>query len=249
LEVTVTHDNCVVKLVIENKLDADLQPLQAERYSQRANSYRALAECDSVLTILVAPAKYVGADSNLLGFQRHISYDAILDWYRDHDESPRSLYKCEILKLALERRTIGYKLVADSAATSFWDEYWQLASSVAPELEMKQPGEKGKGSGWGYLCVQPGLQIINKLARGFVDMHVTGYADGNVEFKRRYIPLLDSDIRIAPAGKSPVIRINVQPVPLETPFTACTSVALDGIRAGSRLLSWYERVVAPMLAT
>jgi hypothetical protein len=249
LEVTIEHGKCITKLLIENKLDAGLQPLQAERYSQRAESYLSAAACDSVQTVLVAPAKYVGTDSKLRGFQRHVSYDAIMQWYRDQDQSVRSLYKCKILQLALERSTTGYQLVADSAATLFWDQYWQLASSLAPELEMKLPGEKGRASGWGYLCVRPGLQIIHKLARGFVDMHVTGYPNGSVEFKRQFASSLESEMRIAPAGKSPVIRLNVQPVPLETPFESCASVAQNGIRAGSRLLNWYERVIAPTLAT
>jgi hypothetical protein len=249
LEVTLTHGHSVTKLLIENKLDAALQLLQAERYAQRAESYRARATCDSVLTILVAPAKYVGTDTTFRGFQRHLSYDAILEWYREQSESPRSWYKCEILKRAIEKSTRGYPLIPDSGATLFWGQYWQLASSVAPELGMRQPTDKGKRSEWGYLCVRPGLQIIHKLTRGFVDLHVTGYADGIIEFKRQYISLLDSDMRSAPAGKSPVVRINVKPIPLATPFQSCTSVAVDGIRAGSRLLNWYERVVAPTLAT
>ena len=51
-------------LLIENKIDASLQPAQAERYRQRAGACIVAGDVDTALTLLVAPEKYFGASGD-----------------------------------------------------------------------------------------------------------------------------------------------------------------------------------------
>ena len=49
-----------IRILIENKLDAAFQPQQAERYRTRGDAYLQNGECDLAVTLLVAPAGYLG---------------------------------------------------------------------------------------------------------------------------------------------------------------------------------------------
>jgi len=49
-----------IRILFENKLDAVLQPQQAERYRQRGDAYLQNGECDRWVTVLLAPKAYLG---------------------------------------------------------------------------------------------------------------------------------------------------------------------------------------------
>jgi len=58
LELKVRLDKQLLVLLIGDKIDAVLQPLQAARYAERAAEYRESGACDIATTVLVAPHRY-----------------------------------------------------------------------------------------------------------------------------------------------------------------------------------------------
>src|SRR5690606_27780257 len=70
-----------VRLLIENKVNAMLQPRQAERYRERGSACLASGGCSRYLTAIVAPERYFGSGDGAKGFGGKVSYEAIVDWY------------------------------------------------------------------------------------------------------------------------------------------------------------------------
>jgi hypothetical protein len=66
-------------LLIEDKVDANLQPDQAKRYRLRAEKEQASGEYSDFEIILCAPKQYIDQRHDLDGFERKISFEQIAD--------------------------------------------------------------------------------------------------------------------------------------------------------------------------
>lgn len=127
LELTVVDDDCVTKLLLEDKVDANLQPRQPERYAERGDAYRQRRACDKFLTVLIAPEEYA---RTVQGFEQKVTYESILQWFESQGESERMCFKRLVLREAIERGSAGWTLVEHPAATDFWQRYWEIATST-----------------------------------------------------------------------------------------------------------------------
>jgi hypothetical protein len=86
LELTVQLESgTVARLLIENKIDAAFQPDQSDRYRLRSRASIGQGECAECATVLVAPARYFGADDELKGFDGRITYEDIRTWFEQSD--------------------------------------------------------------------------------------------------------------------------------------------------------------------
>jgi hypothetical protein len=246
LELTLDDHGWLTKVLIENKIDAILQPGQAERYAERAAGYLSSATCQQVMTVLISPKAYTGT---LAGFDQRVTYEAIQEWLEGNlEEDGRGPYKLFLLRAALDRGTAGWTLVPDETATEFWRRYWKLASKVAPELRMRRPGAKPATSGFIYFKpagLPRGVDLIHKAPYGHVDLQLRGKAEIADEFEKTHGPHLEPDMEIERAHKSLVVRISIPRVKLKTPFDESEATVQEGLRAARRLLAWHSRWLRP----
>ncbi len=242
LEVTFRDTESLTRVLVENKIDAILQPRQPERYAERAASYIATGVCKGVVTLLVAPERYTGGAS---GFDRRLTYETLREWFSNQGEADaRSQYKVHLLDAAIERGSTGWLLVPDEAATAFWQQYWEVAAATAPELRMPKPGVKPATSGFIRFLppvLPAGVNLIHKVPLGKVDLQFAGMAEQLAAFKTKHQRHLEPDMRIARAQKSMVIRIHVPPASPQGSLEDAEPAAIEGINAAVRLLSWYSR--------
>lgn len=250
LELTVVQKERVTKLLIENKVDAILQPRQPERYAERAVAYLECRECDKVLTVLIAPEVYV---RSALAFDRRITYESVLQWFESRpDGTERLRFKRLVLEEAIERGSVGWTLVPNETTTNFWREYWELVTSDAPELGMPQPDTKPATSGFlrfRAVALPRGIELIHKVPYGNVDLQFAGIASRADEFVRRFIDKLEPGMQIQRANKSLVVRISVPKIELKSPFQSSEESVRKGIQAAKQLLAWYDRVRPGLDAT
>lgn len=253
LEVTfIDEGNCQTRLMIENKVAAGLQPLQAERYLKRGHEYVALGKCTAFHTVVVAPSRYFGSSEAKKGFGYKITYEQILTWFQQQAElGERRHYKVALLKSAIEKGTLGYQPVEDALTTDFWHAYWLLSLERAPELEMKEP--KRKPSGSGFVPFRPtklprGIDIVHKMNHGFVDLQLRGMGK-NINHARTVLkPFLEEGMTVASAAGSAAIRYNV---PRLKPFASMKAQEQDAraaIDKAMELLAWFQKH-APLLTT
>lgn len=68
-------------ILIENKIDANAQPEQAERYKIRATAIQKEYHCDT-RTCIVAPHNYLINNSEAQKYQNQISYETIREYFK-----------------------------------------------------------------------------------------------------------------------------------------------------------------------
>lgn len=92
--------------LIENKINAEVQTRQAERYFKRGDGYVARDLCDDYQVALVAPDDYI-SENERETFGKVISYESILNKLDSlsHDATP---FVEVLLKRAIEKQESGY---------------------------------------------------------------------------------------------------------------------------------------------
>jgi hypothetical protein len=68
-------------VLVENKITAEAQPEQGERYRQRANVGKKAGSWDDARTCMVAPQKYLDASTDAANYDARISYEDVASWF------------------------------------------------------------------------------------------------------------------------------------------------------------------------
>jgi hypothetical protein len=244
LELELRSGSATIKILIENKIDAPLQPLQAARYRDRAAAYLQQTRCTAARTVVVAPTAYFGDSEDCLGFDSRVTYEAILAWF---EQAPglgaRGLCKVVLLREALEHGR--WTMVPDKIATEFWRLYWERASTIAPDLRTPEPKDRPATSSFIFFRpfgLAPGVSLLHKLPYGNVDLQFAQMGDRLEEITQRYGRYLESDMRVDRATRSGVIRITVPRIDMCAPFLTSKAAVEAGIQAATRLLALSKRV-------
>jgi hypothetical protein len=245
IELTISTTRGIVMVLLENKIAANLQPRQAERYRERAVRYVKEGQCSRCATVLVAPQVYFAGEPQTLGFDHVLPYEDILDWF-DHAEElgERRQPKIALLRRAIDRGSAGWKLVPDETATEFWRRYWELTRTLAPELRMPRPEVKPANSAFIYFRpagLPRGVTLVHKLTYGYVDLQLAGKAATIDDVKAKYDPLLEPGMSVEAAGKSAVIRLTVPPIDMRAPFLDSEGAVREGIWAAKLINVWFKR--------
>lgn len=242
------HDSSgLVKILIENKVDAAFQPNQPQRYAERAERYRCLGTYREIITVVMAPEVYFGNESSAFGFDAKVTYEVALEWFEQAQLGARKDYKLAILRGAIERGRLGWKLVPHRGVSDFWRAYWQLSEQIAPQLSMPVPkGEIPADSHFirfRSALLPASVSLWHKVAYGHVDLQFAGMGDRLAEMERFYRSSLLPSMRIEKAAKSAVIRVRVEPIDMTTAaFSRSETSVRQGIEAAVLLLEWYSKV-------
>lgn len=234
-------------VLIEDKVDAPLQPDQAARYQVRAGLYKAKGRGFTAKTVLVAPEIYLKDAPSNAGFDARVNLEFVLQWFEDAARlEPRVRYKCALLRGAIDRGHGGWQRKGDEAATKFWDEYSQLATSMAPKLGMSLPDHEIP-AGSHIIEFSPsglpkGVQLFHKLGPGHVDLQFNGLREDLNLLRERFAGRLEEGMSIRAAGQSAVVRIRVHRINTGAPFEESRSAAERGLDAAVRLLEWYLKL-------
>lgn len=251
VEVDIQYEGMLVKVLIENKIDAPLQPRQAERYADRAAQYVKDRTCLKAITVLAAPADYSGGNAETAGFDKRISYERFVEWFTNAEElGNRRIYKKALLTSAIERGSSGWTLVPNEKTTSFWQSYWSMAERFAKDLRMPRPTKKPATSSFIFfqpIGLDPNVRLIHKVPYGKVDLQFAGLGDQLETIENEYRTKLDHDMTIVKASKSGAIRIDVPELNIQDKLSE--SRARKGLEAALRLLRLYRENLRSERAT
>ena len=196
-------------LLIEDKVDAPLQPDQAARYRLRADRDIALGVYGDYELLLCAPCHYIESHSDLAGFDHLVPLEKIADMIRNHN-GLRAEYRAHFLETAATKRINTWSRNDDTDTNEFWNAAYELATREFHQLEMK-PRKLTKGTAWITIRphdfpTQPTHTYISlKGDRGYVDLtfgNTTAY-----RFKPTIADLLHADMSVHQTGKAAAIRI------------------------------------------
>lgn len=220
-------------VLIENKLDANFQYEQYDRYKSRANKYLNNKKCDISYCILTAPKLYC---ENQNEFDNYLTYESIADRL-ELIGSKRSLFKSKLLRIGSEKLRRGYQPVNSVPVQSFWHSYWHFKEKFYPQFYMKKPGIVPHNSDWPILFEErlPNIVFYHKLAQGNVDANFRGY-DEETEFKIKVV--LPSWIRIEKHGKTFSLRIFSGKLDRFSDFNSQIDTVKRGLDMMLKLRNW-----------
>lgn len=232
-----------VRLYIENKVAAQLQPAQAKRYRSRGRDAIANGRCTEFCAVIVAPKSYFPADGGAKGFDARVDYEALRDWFLGQKNfGERRYFKANILSKAIERAAKGWQPVEDATVLQFWTGCWVLATRIAPELNMKKPRRTPSSSNFIHFrpdAVPAGVKLVHKMSYGNVDLQFAGMGNRLTQLRDLLGNSLGKGMFIEKANRSAVIRIIVPVLNISGEFGKQREKVRLALQAAKRLLVWF----------
>ena len=178
--------DAVIFVLIENKLDADFQERQFDRYQLRGERYILDKKCSKYFSVLFAPRQYAEDQSD---FERYISYEDVKEYF-ETDGNKRQLFKADLLKIAIEKLKRGYNAINCEPAQKFVQSYWKYKQENFPEILMKKPSVIPRESDWIYMKSDKlkDILLVHKLEMGLVDAMFRNYSEGTELRMKEILP-------------------------------------------------------------
>lgn len=243
-------------LLIENKINAGLQPNQAKRYSDYGKSLINRQTISDFKTVIIAPESYF-TDSETKGFDSRLTYEEIQEWFV-HEASDYGLkiYFTYLIESAIEKARLGYQRTEDKAATDFWLKYYNLLQKTQGKdcpIRMNKP--QGVPSGSTFISLysnelpkqcpifQEGIGIQHKMGHGCVDLEFRNMRNRVNELEDRFRDCLPEGFDIKPLqGKAAAVRVKVPPMSMSDGFSP--EKVTEVFRATSNLIRWYKSQIS-----
>lgn len=224
-------------LLIENKINADEQPLQYERYVERGEKKMKLGEIDAYYIFMTAPLSYFNSHKQ---YEHKVSYEEMEKVVMDN-------FSMVTIISALEKKE-SYQPTPDEAVSLFWDRLYKFTKDIYPSLydRMQTKTDKGRGTKaqWpGFSTNVPFTKVQMKSDRGFVDLQLDGMKD--------FIPQIQNLLRdtlgynsyiVVETGKSASIRKEVEEIDFHKPFTMQEEKVRIALNAVSDMCDWAKRL-------
>lgn len=229
-------------LLIEDKVDAPLQPDQAARYRLRAEQEQAQDIYSDYEVILCAPKHYIENRTDLNDFDRLISLEQLADVIRDSNDA-RSSYRADFLKTASTRRINAWSRKDDPTTNAFWEAAYQIATRDFPQLEMKRLSVTENSSWITFrprdFPTQPKRVYISfKGDRGQIDLtfgNTTAY-----RFQPTIAKFLEPGMAVHQTAASSAVRIETQGFRIAEGIEAGMPKVRAAFEASSRLIAFYR---------
>ncbi|MBQ9392862.1 MAG: hypothetical protein IJU18_02555 [Oscillospiraceae bacterium] len=212
-----------VGLLIEDKIDAIAMPEQAARYSLRGQKGIELGDYSQFFVFIIAPENYLLRNTEAQKYPNKVTYEAVLSYF-EHINDPRSWFKIQQIKQAIDKQKKGYQVEIDESVTNFWHKYSAYQKTHYPDTLFVYSGEgKGANATWPrFNTVINGLYIYHKTEAGFVDMTFDGCADRVMDIEKLLSAAMGDFIgkgyTVQRTGKAAAIRLIVPALNLHSRF-------------------------------
>jgi hypothetical protein len=246
----ITKNGIHAGLLIENKISADAQPEQGERYYKRGDASIAAGEWSGFKTCLVAPQSYFDSPKNRQDYDKQISYEEIAEFLQTClENTARVDFKIKLLCEAIEQNRRGYQPIVHEGMTQFANEYVKFANKNFPDLHVQLARPRPEGGYWidFYPEIMAGRgRVIHKLVEGQVAVQFAGYGASLNALEDLYGSALDDALSIEAANKSGALCCNVTKVePREESFSDRVVEVEEALRRIAKLLEIVKRCGAP----
>ena len=245
LLVAYEHGDKSLVLMIEDKVDAEYQPDQPERYQTRAEQWRKdMTSGSNVETILLAPEDYFETEGSEI-FDRQVSYEEVITALADASDQ-RTRFLARALQEGRRSLTQSYVALHSDSTTAIWNAIWEMSNSETPQLRMEKPGSKPARAGFIHLTEAEGVSAKDTQRRAKI-VYKPARSNADIEFKnmrqealRNSVGnLLGADMIVEQAGKSASIRIKVPVVDFGRAPEEQEEAIRQGLQASERLRRFF----------
>ena len=229
-----------IGLLIEDKIDAIAMPQQSARYDLRGQKGVDSGDYSQFFVFIVAPQKYLLLNAEAQKYPNKVEYETILSYFEELDD-PRSPFKIQQIKQAIEKQKKGYQVEIDEAVTEFWSKYSEYQKEHYPNIKFRYNGEiKGSFATWPrFQTVYDGLYMNHKTEMGFVDMTFEGCADKILDVEGLLSDAVGDYLKegfsVHKTGKSTAIRLIVPVLDLHKPFDSEVEKVERGLAAVNKM--------------
>jgi hypothetical protein len=230
----------VTGILIENKIGAAEQVMQADRYRVRGLRAKEQGKFEEFTTCICAPQMYLDDLSSQSVYDHRIPYEEIAEWFRKRGDA-RSLWKSRLVEQAILKSRRGYTMAVNRVITQFHSDYWDYRAESHPDLLMKKPGPKGSKSSWIILRgadFPKGVHFHHKLDQCVVEL---GFDGRSLSDLRAVLPGRPGKATFAEKGKTAVLSLKVPLISMEKGVFA-QRTEIDAAFSAMRTLLPYASV-------
>jgi len=203
----VTNETERLGILIENKISAPEQALQAERYHLRAARSQNDGHFERFVVCMCAPRVYLDALPESTLYEAKVAYEDIAAWFALKDDA-RSQWRRAIIEEAIVQSRRGYRMVVNETVSAFHQEFWNYIQTQHPNLVMRRPTPKGNKSNWIIFKgsdFPKNVKFHLKMDQQVIEL---GFAGVLVSDLRSAIPNLPQDIRTVQKGRVAALSIS-----------------------------------------
>jgi hypothetical protein len=234
-----------VGVLIENKIAANEQERQADRYRIRAERARDAGKFHRYLTVMVAPERYLASLPESSVYDRQVSYEAISTYFAACFDR-RSRWKKQVIDDAISQQRRGggswVQKNPDEAITRYHIDYTEHVNRMYPEFVKKHTTKvQGKGSIW--LVIKAinlplnRIQFEHRTEKSAMYLSVFNASAVDMNWDLTALP---PDIRFEQKPKSVTLNISIPPVDMTKPFADQFEQFQQAMAAVRRLLPYAE---------
>lgn len=162
-------------LLIEDKINAEAQNCQCERYGLRGDIGVKAGQYDGYAVFIIAPQNYLDNDLEAKKYPNRISYEEILDYFKKYNEDNRAKFKIQQIEQSIFKKKSTYQCTPDEEVTDFWHEYVAYQRKHYPLLPyISGDKERGAKSSWPtYKSDLIGFELKYKIKHCHVEIQAT----------------------------------------------------------------------------
>ena len=224
-------------MMIEDKIGAHFQPVQADRYRQRGKQGVRDGQWHRFATCLCAPEGYLAVARAANEWDAYVSFESISAWAGRSDDRLLAFVGA-ICGQAIAKREDRLREVSPEA-TAFWRAYRQLAADLLPEVGVTRLASSiSAASPWprfGASSLPANMFVEHKPQQGRVDLTFDKMSLGIL--KLRLPAALPFDIRPMKTSGSAALRIAVPRIDHLRSFDVQQDEVLAAFAAVERLLT------------
>jgi PD-(D/E)XK nuclease superfamily len=233
----VRKDGRRIGILIENKIAAPEQDLQAERYHLRGIKSREQGKLDDYITVICAPSRYLDALNPTSAYQHRVSYERITDWFKQQ-QGRRAAWRYQIVLEAIEQGRRGYTMAVNAAITNFHHAYWEYLKQRHPRIKMAPPKNRGSYSSWiifkGHTFPK-GVNMHHKFDQRVMEI---GFANRTIDEILALNLNLPDGIEVVQKGKTGSLSISIPSIDMNLDLEAQLPAIEKALEAAYRLMPY-----------
>jgi hypothetical protein len=240
----VLKDGRRIGILIENKVAAPEQDLQAERYHLRGIRSREQGELDDYVTVMCAPRRYLDALNPESAYQHRVSYEQIADWFSRQD-GRRATWRHHVMLEAIDQGRRGYTMTVNLAITGFHQTYWEYLRRRHPRIQMARPKNRGNKSNWIVLKghdFSKGVNMHHKFDQQVMEI---GFAKHKIADILAVNSDWPDDIAVVQKGETASLAISIPAIDMNLDLEAQLPAVEKALEAAYRLMQYASLLQAP----
>ena len=226
-----------IGVLIENKVAAPEQDLQAERYHLRGIKSREEGKLDDYVTVMCAPRRYLDGLRPTSVYQYRVSYEQIAAWFGTQP-GRRAAWRRHIMEEAIDQGRRGYTMAVNAVNTAFHLDYWEHLRERHPRIQMARPKSRGSKSTWIILKghdFPKGVNMHHKFDQQVIEIGFPGWKIEDLLAVKADWP---DDIVPVQKGGTASLAIRVPPIDMKLGLAAQLPIIEEALRAAYRLMPY-----------